>query len=254
MVKFGDAPALDVKYVSPTSILATAPAHGEGAVDVSVQDSVLPGGFTYKACASQQTILLLVLLAGALGGTLHSIRSFYFYVGNRDFKWSWVPMYGFGPLTGAALACIFFLCVSGGIINSQNPSNRLWIVGLAALVGLFSQQGFEKLKKIFEAIFTTVPPAADKPQSAAAGTAAITIDPVTGPVGKLVKITGTGFVTGNTTVQFGATPSTDVRVDSPTVLHAVVPAPPAAPAAPVDVAVTVPGSQTLTLHGGFTYT
>jgi hypothetical protein len=84
-------------------------------------------------------------------------------VGNRDLKWSWVPRYAFGPLTGTALACIFFLLVNGGIVNSQNPSNRLWIVGLAALVGLFSSQGFEKLKKIFEAIFTTVPPAADKP-------------------------------------------------------------------------------------------
>lgn len=188
VVKFGDSLALDVKYLGPTTIQATAPAHGEGAVEVSVQvDSrtgKFPGGFTYKACADQRTIFLLVLLAGALGGTLHSIRSFYFYVGNRDFKWSWVPMYGFRPLTGAALACIFFICVNGGIVNSQSPSNRLWIVGLAALVGLFSQQGFEKLKKIFEAIFTTVPAGADKPKPAPNGTAAITIDSPTGAPGK----------------------------------------------------------------------
>jgi len=258
VVKFGDSPALDVKYLGPTAIQATAPAHGEGAVEISVKVDSRTGtlrGFTYKACAGQRTILLLVLLAGALGGTIHSVRSFFYYVGNRDFKWSWVPMYGFRPLTGAALACIFFICVNGGIISSQSPSNRLWIVGLAALVGLFSPQGFEKLKKIFEAIFTTVPEGADKPKPASSGTAALAVNPTKGPIGQPVQITGTGFVADHTTVLFGTMPATNVKVDSATTLQAVVPAP-ASPltGTSVDVIVTVQGSLTLTLHGGFTYT
>lgn len=257
LVKFDKTPAVST-YVSPTAILATTPTHEEGEVDVSVQigsntSSVLQGGFTYKACAGQSSILLLVLLAGALGGTLHSIRSFYWYVGNRDLKWSWVPMYAFRPLTGAALACIFLLLVSGGVVNSQSPSNRLWIVGLAALIGLFSQQGFEKLKKIFEAIFTTVPQAADKPQTATTGSTSIVITPPTGPVsgGIPVKITGTGFLQGSTTVKFG-TAQSEVQVESPTTLLAVLPA--ATQPGAVDVTVTALGGSTVILPKGFTYT
>jgi hypothetical protein len=251
-VKFGETPAT-ATYVGPTAILATTPAHGEGAVDVTVQNesgtvSVLPKGFTYQACPQEDTILLLVFLAGALGGTLHSIRSFYWYVGNRDLKWSWIPMYAFRPITGAALACIFFLCVSGGIVNGQNPSNRLWIVGLASLIGLFSQQGFEKLKKIFEAIFTTVPPAADKPKPATGAA----IEPTSGPQGggNIVKISGTGFLSG-TTVKFGAVRSSSVQVDSPTTLFAIAPAGQAAGS--VDVTVAIPGGSDITLPGGYTY-
>jgi hypothetical protein len=253
LVKFDQMPATAL-YVNPKIILATPPAHGEGAVDVSVQDesgniSVLPRGFTYQVCPGEETILLLVLIAGALGGTLHSARSLSWYVGNRDFKWSWVPTYALRPITGAALACIFFLCISGGVVNSQNPSNRLWIVGLAALIGLFSQQGFEKLKKIFEAIFTPVPPGADKPKPAGP---VLTIAPATGPRdgGNVVKITGTGFLAA-TTVRFGATPATAVQFDSPTALSVTVP--PAQAAGAVDVVVTVPGGQPAILAGGYIY-
>ena len=253
-VKFDETPAAATDYVASTTLLATVPAHGEGVVDISVQNdpstvSVLPGGFAYRACPGETAILLLVLIAGALGGALHSVRSFYWYVGNRDLKWSWVPTYAFRPITGAALACIFFLCISGGIVNSQNPSNRLWIVGLAALIGLFSQQGFEKLKKIFEAIFTPVPPAADKPKQTGAAPA---IDPPSGPQagGNVVKITGTGFLAG-TTVQFGTVQSPSVKVDSPTTLSVTVPAAQAAGA--VDVTVEILGGAKVTLPGAYTY-
>jgi hypothetical protein len=253
-VKFGDAPAVDVKYVDPTTIQATVPAHGEGAVDVSVQvgssTGTLPKGFTYTACPGQSTIILLVLLAGALGGTLHSIRSFYAYVGNRELRWSWVPMYAFRPLTGAALAFIFFLCVTGAVGNWQSSPNRFWIVGLSALVGLFSQQGFEKLKQIVDTILTPVPPAADHLKPASAGATGIMVAPATIAAGKTVTITGTGFQQG-TTVLFGAAPA-NVQFVNPTTLSVTVPAGPQ-PGTVVDVVVTVPGSQPLTLTRGFTY-
>lgn len=259
-VRFGEEPAKEITYLTPTVLLARNPSHAEGAVDVSAQDEAGPGqgpaaAFTYKSCVGQQAILLLVLLAGALGGTLSSIRSLYWYVGNRDLKWSWVPMYAFRPLTGTALACIFFLCVNGGLVTSQNPSNRLWIIGLSALVGLFSSQGYEKLKKIFEAIFTEVPPAADKPAPASgvSGVTVLAVNPANGPIagGGTVTITGTGFAP-STTVRFGTAASPRVVVNNPASLSVDVPA--AANAGPVDVAVTVPGSPAVTLQQGFTYT
>lgn len=254
LVRFDGKPAKEVSYLAPTALLAKTPDHSEGIVDVSVQldsnpGSSLPGAFTYKSCIGQSTVLLLVLFAGALGGTLHSILSLSWYVGNRDFKWSWVPIYAFRPLTGAALACIFFLGINGGLITSANPSNRLWIIGLAALVGLFSAQGFQKLKTIFEAIFTTVPPAADKPLPATTATV-LAISPATGPANSVVKITGTGFITG-TKVQFGAVVSPSVSVDSPATLTVTVPA--ATPTDPVDVIVMVPGNPALTLPQKFKY-
>lgn len=258
-VKFGDVSALDVKYISPIAILATVPPHSAGAVDISVQigqnTETLSDGFLYKVCPGQATIFLLALLAGALGGALHSIRSFYAYVGNRELNWSWVPMYAFRPVTGAALAGVVFLCFNGGVGSLQGSSSRYWIVGLSALVGLFSQEAFEKLKQIAVTILAPVPPASGSLKPASSGTAALAVNPPKGPIGQPVQITGTGFVADHTTVLFGTMPATKVKVDSATTLQAVVPAP-ASPltGTSVDVIVTVQGSLTLTLHGGFTYT
>jgi hypothetical protein len=256
-VKFDENAATEVKVVSPSLIRAKTPAHADGVVDVSVASDAKSAsfrrGFTYQSSSSQRCILILVLLAGALGGTLHSIRSIVWYVGNRDLRRSWVPMYFFRPLTGAALACIFFLAFVSGVWTPQSGSGRLWIVGVAALVGLFSAQGYEKLKKVFEALLTAVPPAADAPKTVPT-TGAPALDPASGPAGTLVKITGSGF-TAATTVLFGTVAATSIRVDNPTTLFAVAPAqPPGQAAGPVDVTVTSPGNPPGVQTHRYTYT
>ena len=46
-------------------------------------------------------LLLIVILAGALGSLVHTVRSVYWYVGNRKLKWSWLASTSFSLSQGA---------------------------------------------------------------------------------------------------------------------------------------------------------
>jgi hypothetical protein len=74
--------------------------------------------------------------------------------------------------------------------------------------------------------------------------------PASGPTigGQTVTITGSGFVTGSTSVSFGLLPGLNVTVTSPTTLTVITPA----GVGTVDVTVTTPGGSA-TLAGGYTY-
>ncbi len=253
-VKFGEAQATDVTVVCNELIRVKVPAHAVGVVDVTVTDhdkaTELTQGFSFRDSLKQRYVLLLVLLAGALGGTLYSLISLSWYVGNREFKWSWVPSYIIRPFTSAAMACIFFLTLVTGVWTDQTGKGQLWIVGLAALVGLFSKQGYEKLKAIFEAVLAAAPKGADTLKTVPAG--GLGIDKSSGPAagGNIVQITGSGF-TAATTVQFDNVAATSIRLDSPNVLHVIVP--PHAPGQ-INVTVTNPGNPPETRTVKYTYT
>jgi cytoskeletal protein RodZ len=253
-VKFGEAQATEVSVVSNELIRVKVPAHAVGVVDITVKDNdktaELTQGFSYIDSLTQRYVLMLVLLAGALGGTLYSLISLSWYIGNRELKWSWVPSYIIRPFTAAALACIFFLTLVTGVWTDQTGKGQLWIVGLAALVGLFSKQGYEKLKAIFEAVLAPAPKGADTPKTVPAG--GLGIDKSSGPAagGNIVQVTGSGF-TAATTVQFDNVAATSIRLDSPNVLHVVVP--PHAPGQ-INVTVTNPGNPPETRTLKYTYT
>jgi hypothetical protein len=259
-VKFGDSLA-EAQWKGATSIDAKTPAHAEGAVDVIVintdnSSGTLPAGYTYDSCLTQcrSRLLLLVLLAGALGGCFHALRSLWMFVGNRSLKWSWTLMYVVLPINGAVLAFIFFIIISAGsgfFSQPQGSNSCFWIIGIAALVGLFSQQAAEKLKKIAEAFFTTVPP---KAESLSGGLSVTSIDPAEGHVAEEtpVKITGTGF-TDKSTVTFGGIAGTNFKFTSPSLIS--INAPKGAQTGPVDVIVTDPGSTAKAIKkAGYTYT
>src|SRR4030095_1718544 len=102
-------------------------------------------------------LLLLVMLAGALGSLMHSLRSLYWYTGNRMMVWSWVGFYLLLPFTGAMLAVIFYFVVRGGFFSPQasfDNTSPFGFAALSALVGLFSPQATLKLKEVAETIFT----------------------------------------------------------------------------------------------------
>src|SRR5215472_4053703 len=106
-------------------------------------------------------LLLPVILAGALGSLVHTVRSVYWYVGNRQLKWSWVVKYILQPFAGSALAMIFYVVIRGGFFSPQTtPENTspFGFAALAAMVGLFSEQAVLKLKKVAETVLE--PPAA----------------------------------------------------------------------------------------------
>jgi hypothetical protein len=108
----------------------------------------------------EQRLLLLVLIAGALGGTVHGLRSFVWYVGNRELRLSWLPLYLSFPFAGAILAWVFYVVIRGGFFaptTSVEETSPFGFVAVGALVGLFSTAAVLKLKDIAETVFTKPP-------------------------------------------------------------------------------------------------
>lgn len=102
-------------------------------------------------------LVLVVALSGALGGLVHSLRSFYWYLGNRELVWSWIGMYILMPFLGSALGVVFYLVIRGGFFSPQatvNETSPFGFAALAVLVGLFSEQAVLKLKQVAETVLT----------------------------------------------------------------------------------------------------
>lgn len=258
-VSFGGLPGTNVQVLNDRTLTATTPVHAEGKVDVVVGDgstAALSASYTYT-CWVPYRLFLMVIFAGALGGTLHGLRSLFWYVGNRDLRYSWLLMYFLLPVSGAAIAVIFFLVTYAGFYTVQGTGNLI-VVGLAAVVGMFSPQAAEKLKKIAEGLLTNAPQGANTvvPQPAGAtaqppALAVTAIAPSSGSIsgGTAVTITGTGFAAG-VTVSFGGTAALNVAVGSPTSITATTPS---HTAGRVDVVVTNVNRQSYTLRGGYLY-
>ena len=115
---------------------------------------------------TEQTVLYMVILLGALGGFLHLASSMANYVGNRQLLRSWIIYYVLIPFQGAALAPVIYLLLRVGVLNPANPAagtasptdslNLISIYAFAALTGLFSKQAIETLADVFATIFKKV--------------------------------------------------------------------------------------------------
>jgi IPT/TIG domain len=267
-------------WKSNTQITAKTPKHAAGPVDVVVigkpdQTKRLTTTFTYadpvtaaeyrsdssvmspvsffwsKFPISQGVrILLIVMVVGALGSLIHVFRSFYWYVGNRSLKDSWLLMYILLPFNGAGLAVLFYLIIRGSITTQTplNPSSLDGYAAIAALVGMFSQQALTKLKNIAEAFFVAAEPGKDQ----AITTPKITVlSPPSGlsSGGTVVTIAGAGFVNGDQ-VNFGGVAASAVNVASSTQLTVTTPP---HPAGVVDVEIADSSGQKFSLPKSFTY-
>ena len=116
----------------------------------------------------EQQLILLVLLAGALGSILHSLRSVYWYIGNRSLVRSWMAMYIVLPFAGSTLALIFYLVIRGGFFSPQSKfeqTSPFGFAAFAALIGMFSPQAVLKLREVAETLLSKPQPGANaKPQ------------------------------------------------------------------------------------------
>lgn len=151
------------------------------------------------------SLFVIVMAAGALGSVVHVLRSFYWYVGNRALRRSWLMMYLLLPFVGALLGLIVYLVLRGGLTSPATGSsdiNPYGVTAIAALVGLFSRETAEKLRNVFATLFAQAPAGRDQ-----VPTARITgIEPASGPVGTAVTLYGTGLDSA-TSVRFGAAES-----------------------------------------------
>lgn len=115
---------------------------------------------------TEESVLFMVILLGALGGFLHLASSMANYVGNRQLLRSWIIYYFLIPFQGAALAPVVYLLLRVGVLNPSNPAsgspsptdslNLIGIYAFAALTGLFSKQAIEMMADVFSTIFKRV--------------------------------------------------------------------------------------------------
>jgi len=214
-------------------------------------DTAEASGHWFSDLATDQRLLLIVLFAGALGGLVHSLRSFSWYLGNRQLYRSWIGRYVTLPVVGGAMAVVFYLVIRGGFAPTGadfDQSSPFAYAALAVLVGMFSEQAALRLKDIAETVFTKPPAGKDH-----SGPPTVTkVVPTEGSLeGKLdVTITGSGFG-DQTAVHFGGKPATEVQVVDESTIKAKTPK----GDQPGDVTVEVvsPGGQKGSLPRGFTY-
>jgi hypothetical protein len=100
-------------------------------------------------------LLLLALIAGALGTFIHIARSYVDFVGNRTLRGSWGAWYLLYPFIGAALALTFYIAIRGGLLATGMEVNPYGMAALSALVGMFTKQATDKLAEVFSTLFKT---------------------------------------------------------------------------------------------------
>lgn len=131
----------------------------------------------------ESALILLVIVAGALGAYVHAATSFAKYVGTRRFARSWYWWYlGRLPI-GSGLALILYFALRGGLVGGDATSKELnpyGVAALAALAGLFSRQAVDKLAEVFDTFFRARPEGADA-------------DALEAPVPDLEKVEPTSF-------------------------------------------------------------
>ena len=250
---------------SPTASPTPSPSPSPAGLPDPEVISFLNGRFTPRVHAETR-LLLLVMLAGALGSLMHSLRSLYWYTGTREMVWSWAAFYVLLPFTGAILAVIFYFVVRGGFFSpdaSFQNTSPFGFAALSALVGLFSPQATLKLKEVAETIFTkpgagkdtkpqeTVPPAkgAQAPATAPQVTA---VKPNSGQASETTKIVieGQNFASG-VKVTVGDSPA-QVVTSSSTSIEATVPTRAAGPGV-VNIEVVNPNGDKTVVTNGYTY-
>jgi hypothetical protein len=171
-----------------------------------------------------QQFFVVVALAGAIGAMLHGLRSLATYVGERYLFRSWIIYYALLPLVGALLATIVYVVLRAGLLPGSTASSQpdpYGITAIAALVGLFSAQAAEKLKAVFETMFTKTEPGSQSVTDIALP-AIKGFKPGKGPAGTPVVISGDNL-TSVTGVAFTGADAPRFQIDSAKSLTVSVP-------------------------------
>ncbi|OQP59565.1 hypothetical protein A3860_36865 [Niastella vici] len=123
--------------------------------------AVIPAGTTTSAdnkLLNLNTLLLiLVALGGFLGNMIYISTSFTTFIGNGQFKKSWLLWYIVKPFTAAGLAIAIYFVFRGGFLNLNDDSSSINLYGLmtiSILAGLFTDRTTLKLKEVFDVVLT----------------------------------------------------------------------------------------------------
>jgi hypothetical protein len=111
------------------------------------------------ALGPESRLLLIVIIAGALGSFVHGATSLTTYLGNRMLVRSWSWWYWLRPLIGIGIALVFYFVVRGGFLllvtsgTTHSDVSPFGIAAIAGLSGMFSKQATDKLREVFDSLF-----------------------------------------------------------------------------------------------------
>jgi hypothetical protein len=189
---------------------------------------------------------------------VYSLRSFFWYTGNRELKWSWLLMYLLVPIVGAMLEMIFYMLLRGGLFSPTTTvadTSPFGFAAIAALVGMFTNQASEKLRTVFETLMTK--PATGRDASTVQPPTITSFSPesIVEGVETTLTIKGSGFtqtsvvMSGNTQLKPNVVSDNELTVVIPanlsvnaTVIKLVVSTPGAGKSSEINVNVSAPTS------------
>ncbi|MGH2606373.1 MAG: hypothetical protein ACRDG5_07245 [Anaerolineales bacterium] len=102
-------------------------------------------------------LFLLVLFAGAFGGAVIAVRDLALGLREDDLALRAIGWYIMRPLVASGLGLGFYLVIRGGFFSPEadvQQTSPFSFVGLATLVGLFTDQAVTKLGQIANAVFS----------------------------------------------------------------------------------------------------
>lgn len=103
-------------------------------------------------------LILLSLLFGVIGSTVHALSSLINYVGTTRYNHNWFLWYLGRPVIGGIIALIFYVIIRGGIlsVNAQpGDLNYFGIAAISVIAGLLATEGTQKIRDIFSTLFGT---------------------------------------------------------------------------------------------------
>ncbi|MGH7323704.1 MAG: hypothetical protein ACREJ9_03550 [Candidatus Rokuibacteriota bacterium] len=101
-------------------------------------------------------LLLVALLAGALGAFVSSAMSFASYLGNRRLDRWWAIWYLVRPPVGMVLALIAYFLLRGGLLSpgaSVSNVSPYGVAGIAGLMGMFVKEATDNMRDVATALF-----------------------------------------------------------------------------------------------------
>jgi hypothetical protein len=120
-----------------------------------IPQSALLFGLGHTTFTTDVVLIVMVLMAGALGAIVGATRRFLHFAGRDELtrrdEWSYLMR----PLQGAVLALIVYFTLRGGYLGQDQtaPVNPYGVAALSALVGLFTRHAVSKLTDVFDTMF-----------------------------------------------------------------------------------------------------
>jgi hypothetical protein len=149
----------DTASAGKYEVVVTAPngKAAKAAIDIRDQKGELTALWWRRPITRETQLILLAIVAGALGSYIHAIRSLTAYIGNQQAVASWFWFYVTRPFVGMALAIVFYAAIRGGFVAGSAADaksvNPFGVFAVAALVGMFADKAGQKLADIFDTLF-----------------------------------------------------------------------------------------------------